>query len=319
METQIIPSDRNLSLVLEAIEAAPGLAESTKHQYRKAVLGYVEEGGDLTDPHQLTRYAKTVGSSTRAFLSAAVTKLAGQIEQEVKERATPGNVQAVQAAVYRAEALRGAVKTGQPKGQRAHTWLSQAEVKALLDTCADGIVGERDRLALGLMVAAGLRRREAAELAFEDVKRQPVRGKMRTVLDVNGKGAKMRVVPISDRLAEAIEEWCARTGGQGWVLRSLGRSKELGKSISPTELYNIVQKRGAMIGLSAPVCAGRTGGKPDLAPHDLRRTYAQLGYEAGIPITQISILLGHASVETTQRYLNLELDLETTVSDFIPF
>jgi integrase/recombinase XerC len=72
-------------------------------------------------------------------------------------------------------------------------------------------------------------------------------------------------------------------------------------------LFHVVRKRGALIG------------KPELDPHDLRRTYAQLGYEAGVPITQISKLLGHASVATTQRYLNLELDLETTISDFIPF
>jgi site-specific recombinase XerD len=39
----------------------------------------------------------------------------------------------------------------------------------------------------------------------------------------------------------------------------------------------------------------------------------------GIPITQISKLLGHSSIATTQRYLNLSLDLETTVSDFVPF
>lgn len=64
---------------------------------------------------------------------------------------------------------------------------------------------------------------------------------------------------------------------------------------------------------------GKQMGKPELASHDLRRTYAQLGYEAGVPITQISTLLGHASIETTMRYLNLDLDLETTVSDFIPY
>jgi integrase len=55
-----------------------------------------------------------------------------------------------------------------------------------------------------------------------------------------------------------------------------------------------------------------------ISPHDLRRTYAQLGYEAGVRITQISTLLGHAHVATTQKYLDLNLDLETTASDFIP-
>ena len=60
-------------------------------------------------------------------------------------------------------------------------------------------------------------------------------------------------------------------------------------------------------------------GKDDLAPHDLRRSYAQIGFEEGVPITQLSTLLGHASVSTTQKYLNLALDLEVTASDFVPF
>lgn len=313
MDAQLTVSDRNLALVLEAIEEDPSLATSTKRQYTKAVQNYVSEGHGLTDPHALARYAKTVGSSTRAFLSAAVRKLSKKIEQEAKSQATPDNVAMVQAAVYRAEALRGAIKGEQPKGQRAHTWLAQAEVRALLDACNDGLMGQRDRLALGLLVSAGLRRQEAVTLRFQDVKLLPVKGKMRTVLDVRGKGAKDRVVPISDRLANALDGWAgvvsagAQGAGEGHVLRSLGRNKELGDSITTTALYDIVRKRGAMID------------KPDLAPHDLRRTYAQLGYEAGVPITQISILLGHANIATTQRYLSLELDLSTTVSDFIPF
>jgi integrase len=51
-------------------------------------------------------------------------------------------------------------------------------------------------------------------------------------------------------------------------------------------------------------------GKLELASHDLRRTYAQLGYEAGMSITQISKLLGHASVATTQRYLKMCLSTQ---------
>ena len=60
-------------------------------------------------------------------------------------------------------------------------------------------------------------------------------------------------------------------------------------------------------------------GKPYLQPHDLRRTYAELGRRAGVSIEQISVLLGHATIKTTQDYLNIELDLETTISDFVPF
>ena len=59
-------------------------------------------------------------------------------------------------------------------------------------------------------------------------------------------------------------------------------------------------------------------GIPGLAPHDLRRPYAQLGYEAGVKVTQISTLLGHANFAKTQKYLDLKLDLEATASYFIP-
>jgi len=130
---------------------------------------------------------------------------------------------------------------------------------------------------------------------------------MRTVLDIRGEGKKDRAVPIFDSLANAIDEWVAIVGGEGYVLRSLGRNQEPADSMTATALYYLVRRRGAEIG------------KSDLAPHDLRRTYAQLGKGAGISITQISKLLGHASVETTMRYLNVELDLETTISDFVPF
>jgi integrase len=143
-------------------------------------------------------------------------------------------------------------------------------------------------------------------LTFADVKQQPVKGRVRRVLDVQGKGAKNRTVPISDKLAAMIDAWGEVVDGEGRVLRSLGRNRVPGASLSTTAVYHLVQKRGELMGRS------------NLEPHDLRRTFAQLGYEAGVSITQISTLLGHANVETTQRYLNLELDLEMTASDFIP-
>ena len=128
------------------------------------------------------------------------------------------------------------------------------------------------------------------------------------MLNIGGKGAKNRVVPISETLAKWLDEWkiTLRTRVGGRVARSVTRGGRLGHSIDAANIFRLVAK------------AGREIGKPELAPNDLRRTYAQLGYEAGVPITQISKLLGHASVATTQRYLSLEPDLDITVSDFIP-
>jgi integrase len=237
--------------------------------------------------------------------------MAQELEQLAKGSATPENIATIQAAVFRAQALQSAIKSQQPQGERAHAWLSYHEAEQLLEACYRRPNGKkeyevytlRDRLALGLMMAAGLRREEAASLQFADIVKQ----EKRFVLNVTGKGAKGRVVPISERLAEALIDWQYLIDAEGMILRSLGRNRIPGDSISTTGLYNIVQKSGTMIG------------KPNLQPHDLRRTYAELGRRAGVSISQISKLLGHASIETTQEYLNIELDLEMTISDFVPF
>jgi len=271
------------AFAIRAIQNDPTLQPSTKHQYIKALENYLATGEKLTDPIALTEYALTVGSSTRSFLAAAVTRMAQELELLAKGSATPDNIDIIQAAVFRAQALQKTIKTRQPQGERAHTWLTWFEAEQLLDACQRRVSGkaeirifaQRDRLAIGLMMAAGLRREEAASLQFTDIVKQ----NERYVLNVKGKGAKDRVVPISERLAEAIIDWQFLVDAEGLILRSLGRNKMPGESISTTGLYNIVQKRGAMIG------------KPNLQPHDLRRTYAELGRRAGVPISQISKLL----------------------------
>lgn len=293
--------------ILAMIESNPTLQPSTKNQYKKAIAGFLATGAGLADAQALGTYALSLPKSSRAFLKAAVKLWGNDLALRAKAGATPENVSSVLATVYRLEALNEAIQVEASQGQKAHTWLSQAEVKRLLETC-DGqtIQCKRDRLILGLLVGAGLRREELTGLAFGDVVLMPVAGKFRTVLNVTGKGAKDRAIPLSDRLAAALDEWGGIVG-PGLVARSITKGGELGASLSAVGIFHLVRGAGAAIG------------KPALAPHDLRRTFAQLGLEAGVPITQISKLLGHSSVATTQRYLNLDLDLSTTVSDFIPF
>ena len=104
MSTDLTLSDPNLALVLRAIEGDPDLQESTKRQYTKAVRNYVEAGHELTDADALAGYALGVGSSTRAFLSAAVTKLAKRVTHEAKSRAPPDNGAPVASIVAHAPA-----------------------------------------------------------------------------------------------------------------------------------------------------------------------------------------------------------------------
>jgi integrase/recombinase XerC len=293
--------------IIRLIESNPRLADSTKTQYKKAITNYLDTGSRLTDADALAHYAQGLNKSSRSFLKAAVRLWGDNVALKAKAGATPENIGAVQATVYRIEALNEAIQVEAGKGQKAHTWLTQSEVKELLDSCNPATIqGKRDKVVLGLLVGAGLRREELTGLTFDDALLQPIAGKFRAVLNVAGKGAKDRIVPINDKLAAALDEWRAIVGS-GHIARSITKGGAMGASLSAIGIFHIVRGAGAAIG------------KPGLAPHDLRRTYAQLGYEAGVPITQISRLLGHASVATTQRYLNLDLNLETTVSDFIPF
>ena len=56
-------------------------------------------------------------------------------------------------------------------------------------------------------------------------------------------------------------------------------------------------------------------GVPGIAPHDLRRTCAKLCRTAGGELEQIQLLLGHASVQTTEQYLGTKQDLVHAPND----
>jgi integrase len=306
---------RNLGVILAAIEADPNLEDSTRAQYKRAITRAVEAGVNLVDAAELARYAQTVSDSERAFLRAGLARLVEAERQAMGNVADPNaaNVVELEARMSQVsrklEAILSAVPTPDgDDGQSEHTWLSQREVRALLSACdRSTLKGQRDHLALALMVGAGLRRNEAAELEFDNVSRKPVNGRLRWVLHVRGKGKKRREIPISDALGQAIECWAERLGArEGRVLRSLDRWGNVNGSVSTDALYKLTKQRGAEIG------------KPNLQPHDLRRTYAQIGYEAGVSIAQIGRLLGHARIETTMTYLSIETNYQDTISDYVP-
>jgi integrase len=58
-------------------------------------------------------------------------------------------------------------------------------------------------------------------------------------------------------------------------------------------------------------------GLPKIAPHDLRRTCAKLCRAAGGELEQIQLLLGHASVQTTERYLGTRQNLTDAPNDHL--
>jgi integrase len=293
---------------MKAIDRAD-LQPTTKYKYKRELEAMAAAGVNPLNFEALAIYADNLKSSRKTFLKSALRMISTDYERTTKGGATPANIAQVQTVVYRLEAMRSAINVKKHKGSKAHNWLSQAQVKEITSLCSNDLIGRRDWIVLALLLGAGLRRDELAQLTFDAIKTQPMKGgKMRTVLEVTGKGNKTRVIPISKAIAARLLSWRDEVMIGGMIARSIskGSKNKIGASLSSIGIYKLVANYGAMIG------------KPELAPHDMRRTFAQLGYEAGIPLTQLQTLLGHESIATTQKYLDLNLDIETTVSDFIP-
>ncbi|HEX4231271.1 MAG TPA: site-specific integrase [Bryobacteraceae bacterium] len=75
------------------------------------------------------------------------------------------------------------------------------------------------------------------------------------------------------------------------------------------------QTSGQAAGIRRNRRSGAAIGRRDLTPHDLRRTCAKLCRKAGGELEQIQLLLGHASIQTTERYLGTKQDLVQAVND----
>jgi len=88
------------------------------------------------------------------------------------------------------------------------------------------------------------------------------------------------------------------------VFRRVNKTGRIwGESITPKAIWHIV-KAGA-----------ERAGIPKLAPHDSRRTCARLCHLSGGEREQIQFLLGHVSVQTTERYLGCKQKLRHAVND----
>ena len=291
-------------LDLSGIERAD-LSPFTKTVYRYELKALLNTGLNPFDLDALQEYAESLKPTKRNRLKRALRLICLEYEQSAKEKATPENLPAVQALVLRLDAMRGFTKVKRETSSQNHIWLSPSQVQEITGLCGDDLEGKRDWIILALFLGAGLRRGELIKITFNALQKERTKsGKMRDVLKVTGYGGSDRTVPIAPLLAKRLREWNKIVGG-GYIARSYDR-KELGKSISGVSVHQIVRKYGAMIGV------------PNLKTDDLLRTYAQLAYNSGIPSIHIKKLMGHERLSTTQRHLNLKVDLDDISGDFVP-
>lgn len=164
-------------------------------------------------------------------------------------------------------------------GKRLPRVLRKDEIEALVKH--EG-ASRRERAIVLLMLDAGLRLVEVSRLLRTDVNLQD-----RTVL-VRGKGDKQRMIPLSERLYDALAEWFYHNQGMPYDPLFPGYK---GEPLKPRAIGYIISRVGQTVKLER-----------NLSPHLLRHTFATRLLRQGVNLRVIQQLLGHANISTTQIY-----------------
>jgi hypothetical protein len=161
---------------------------------------------------------------------------------------------------------------------------------------------KRDYAMLAMLFGCGFRRSELVGLELDEIQ---MRQGHWAAVDLIGKGGHIRTVPIPNWVKAALDQWTRAAGVcEGKIFRAVaGRGKVWGSGLSQNVVWYVVR-----------TCCARAG-LEHIAPHDLRRTCAKLCHDRGGELEQIQFLLGHASVQTTERYLGCKQNLGHPVND----
>ena len=184
----------------------------------------------------------------------------------------------------------GVSETARPgkkrRPQRLPRSLAPDQRRALLDQPNPRApTGVRDRALMAAMLHAGLRCAEALSLRPRDI---DLNGHL---IRIFGKGSKERVVPIDPVLEVYLRDWRARRPSGEFFFNTLAGGK-----VGDRHVRRMVKRRGLRVGIN------------DLHPHILRHTCATAWIsERRLELHEVQLLLGHARITTTQRYLHASL------------
>jgi site-specific recombinase XerD len=185
----------------------------------------------------------------------------------------------------------------QKNGRKLPIVLSQAEVKALLDT----VTNIKHRALLMTTYAAGLRVSEVVNLRVEDIDSQ------RMMLRIEqGKSRKDRYVMLSEKLLTVLRQYWKVAQPEHWLFPG----QIPGRHLTRSSVQRVFYKARNAAGITKKVSV-----------HCLRHSFATHLLENGVNIRKIQLLLGHKGLSSTQVYTHVASDyLENTPSplDILP-
>jgi integrase len=189
------------------------------------------------------------------------------------------------------------------KGTRLGNWLTREHAKEPLAVPNRSTMkGKRDYVILALLVGCALRRNELAGLDVETIQQREGRW---VLADLECKDRRIRTIAIPIWAKQGISARMTAAGIEdGRLLRSVSKSGKVNRDTpSDSAVWSLVEQSSKQIGIE------------HFGAHDLRRTCAKLCRKNGGDPEQIKFLLGHSSIQTTERYLGSGQEIAIAVND----
>jgi len=286
--------DHSKLAVLNSL-ASPGSRRVSEYALDQFIAWYCSEPRLAFNRIVVTRYRMHLES--RGLAANTINQQLAAVRRLAHEAADAGLLSPELAAGI------SRVKGVKQLGFRAGNWLSAEQCSEVLRSAfGTSMRAKRDYAMLAMLFGCGLRRSELVGLEMDEVQ---MRQGHWAVVDLIGKGGHIRTVPIPVWVKTALDDWTTAaeiTGGR--IFRAVARAgKVWGDGISQNVVWYVVKGCCERVGLQ------------HIAPHDLRRTCAKLCHTSGGEIEQIQFLLGHASIQTTERYLGCKQNLGHPVND----
>jgi integrase/recombinase XerD len=182
-------------------------------------------------------------------------------------------------------------------------YLTRPEVESLLGSIdRTSWIGRRNHALLLVAVQTGLRLSELTGLRQKDV----MLGHGAYVR-CEGKGRKERCTPLAKPTVKVLKAWLKeqRADDSGFLFPSSSGGRLSSDAVQHALATHVATSRAKCPSL----------GKKRVTPHVLRHTAAMELLQAGVDRALIAIWLGHESLDTTQVYLDADLELKRTVLD----
>lgn len=288
-QTQALPplrddDDAAIERFLDAIWAEHGLAAQTLSSYRRDLQG-------------LARWLDgRNGGLVKADRAALFDYLAWRNTQRYSPRSNARLLSALRA--FYGGCVRRGERADDPAALLDPPRLPRSLPKALAESQIDALLsapdagtptGLRDRAMLELMYAAGLRVSELVGLPAVGVNLR------QGLLRVMGKGGKERLVPLGEEARHWLERYLASA-----------RPALVGRQHNPPQLFVDARAqpltRQAFWGLVKRYAAAAGIDPAKVSPHGLRHSFATHLLNRGADLRALQMLLGHASLSTTQIY-----------------